>query len=206
MRAVESTATLLEDLGHMVTDFEPPYNSFEYVEILLGLSSLGGSSLEEAARATGRAINEDTLEPVNLKLYEHYRNSQVSDPKYVHEAMRRMRLGVGEGTQAFDILLTPTMPTVALPHSAIYSTTNPILSAEEFMQADAALYQYLGVFNVTGHPSVSLPLAQSTSGLPIGLQIVGRFGDEATLVQIARDLEHARPWSHRQPEIRAGND
>ncbi|MER9586558.1 hypothetical protein NKJ01_32690 [Mesorhizobium sp. M0276] len=52
---------------------------------------------------------------------------------------------------------------------------------------------------------MSLPLAQSTSGLPIGLQIVGRFGHEATLVRIARDLEEARPWSKRRPKVRAEN-
>nr|WP_247513678.1 amidase family protein [Bradyrhizobium sp. 157] len=62
----------------------------------------------------------------------------------------------------------------------------------------------MGVFNVTGHPSVSLPLAQSAGGLPIGIQIVGRFGDEATLVHVARDLEQARPWRHRRPPVRAG--
>ncbi|PTE06196.1 hypothetical protein C9427_33205 [Mesorhizobium helmanticense] len=51
--------------------------------------------------------------------------------------------------------------------------------------------------NVTGHPSVSLPMAQSASGLLIGIQILGRFIKEATLVRIARDLEQARPIAYR---------
>ncbi|WP_346658072.1 amidase family protein [Bradyrhizobium sp. 157] len=72
------------------------------------------------------------------------------------------------------------------------------------MEGARALFPYMGVFNVTGHPSVSLPLAQSAGGLPIGIQIVGRFGDEATLVHVARDLEQARPWRHRRPPVRAG--
>ncbi|RWD23163.1 MAG: amidase [Mesorhizobium sp.] len=202
--AVESTATLLEEMGHIVTDIEPPYESNEYVTIWLGLSIYSASSLEHGARAMGRTINADTLEPANLKVYEYGRNSQ-SRAADLHETLRRMRFSVGEAIEAFDILLTPTMPRGTIPHGGICSATNPTVSAEEFTEADAALCQYTGVFNVTGQPSVSLPLALSTSGLPIGLQIVGRFGDEATLVRIARDLEEAIPWRHRLPKIRAGS-
>lgn len=205
LQAVESTASLLEEMGHMVTDIEPPYESVEYSRILLGLSDLSASWLTTAARAMGRTINADTLEPVNLKLYERGRNLPLSHAADVHEAIRRMRFRVGEAIHAFDLLLTPTMPSVAVPHGGIYCATHPTISAEEYMDADAALFQYVGVFNVTGQPSVSLPLAQSADGLPIGLQIVGRFGDEATLVRIARDLEQARPWDDRRPKVRAGN-
>lgn len=204
LMAVESTATLLQEMGHIVTEIEPPYESIEYIRIWLGLSRYSASSLEYGARAMGRTINADTLEPANLKVYEYGRNSQ-SRAVDLHEALRRMRFSVGEAIEAFDILLTPTMPCVAIPHGSKCSATNATVSAEEFTEADAALCQYTGVFNVTGQPSVSLPLAHSTGGLPIGLQIVGRFGDEATLVRIARDLEEAIPWSNRLPKIRAGS-
>ncbi|MER8492564.1 amidase family protein [Mesorhizobium australicum] len=70
------------------------------------------------------------------------------------------------------------------------------------MEADTGICQHTGVFNVTGQPSVSLSLAQSASGLPIGLQIVGRFADEATLIRVARDLGEARPWRDRRPNVR----
>ncbi|MER9895780.1 amidase [Mesorhizobium sp. M0119] len=203
LHAVESTATLLEEMGHLVADMEPLYKS-ECSKIWLGSTGRRANSLEDAARAMGRTISADTLEPINLKLYEYGRNSQTRAGDE-HEALRSMRFHVGEAIQDFDILLTPTMPTVALPHGSVYSTANPTLSAEEFNEANAVLYQYTGVFNVTGQPSVSLPLAQSTNGLPIGIQLVGRFGDEATLVRVARDLEEARPWIHRRPNVRAAN-
>ncbi|GLS33880.1 amidase [Mesorhizobium albiziae] len=207
LHAVESTATLLEEMGHMVTDIEPPYETADYSRILLGRTGSSATSLEAAARVMGRSINADTLEPINLKIHEYGRNAQSrAGDVDVHEILRRMRFRVGEAIQAFDIVLTPTMPHVATPHGGTYSTIHSMLSVEEFMDADAARYQYTGVFNVTGQPSVSLPLAQSTSGLPIGIQIVGRFGDEATLVRVARDLEGARPWRHRRPKIWAGNN
>ncbi|MEI9418932.1 amidase family protein, partial [Mesorhizobium sp. Cs1321R2N1] len=63
---------------------------------------------------------------------------------------------------------------------------------------------FQGVFNITGQPSVSLPLFQASDGLPIGIQIVARFGDEATLVRVARDMEQALPWSTRRPPVFAG--
>ncbi|RVC80597.1 amidase [Mesorhizobium sp. M2A.F.Ca.ET.046.02.1.1] len=203
LHAVESTATLLEEMGHTMIDIEPLYES-ACNKIWLGFSSYSANSLEDAARAMGRTINADTLEPINLKIHEYGRDSQCRAGD-VHDALRSMRFHVGEAIQAFDILVTPTMPYVTTPHGGVYTTTDPTLSAEEWSEVNAARYQYTGVFNVTGHPSVSLPMAQSASGLPIGIQIVGRFGDEATLVRIARDLEHARPWTHRLPKIWAGH-
>ncbi|WP_245322827.1 amidase [Bradyrhizobium valentinum] len=204
LNAVASTAALLQEMGHEVAEIDPPCDPAERMRISLSRSNFFAHSLEDAARTMGRPISPDTLEPMHLKFYEDGRNSQLSHPGELHEAMRRMRFRVGEAINPFHILLTPTMPTMALTHGGIYSTTNPMLSAKEFKEAGAALYQFLEVFNVTGQPSVSLPLAQSHEGLPIGVQIVARFGDEATLVRIARDLENARPWSHRRPSVRAG--
>ncbi|WP_426411753.1 amidase [Bradyrhizobium ganzhouense] len=200
-QAVEATAALLDEMGHEVTDMQPPYESDEYFRIFDTKRKLSANSLETAARAIGRQINADTLEPLNLRIHELGRNSQVGD---VVEAIRSFRSRVGEAIHSFDILLTPTMPTVALPHDSIYCPTSPTLSVEQFVEAIDTLYPYLGIFNVTGHPSLSLPLAQSASGLPIGIQIVGRLGDEATLVRVGRDLEEARPWSNRRPNVRAG--
>ncbi|PSH55594.1 amidase [Phyllobacterium sophorae] len=207
LQAVESTAVLLEEMGHKVTDIEPPYESAEYSALFRASTVLSARSLEDAAQATGRTINADTLEPINLKLYEYGRNLNAFHAAGDQlEILRRMRFRVGEAIHAFDILLTATMPTLALPHGGIYCATNPTVSAEEFFKADAALFQYTGVFNVTGQPAVSLPLAQSASGLPIGIQIVARFGDEATLVRVVRDLEEARPWRQRKAQVRAGSD
>ncbi|MEM7121417.1 MAG: amidase [Pseudomonadota bacterium] len=199
--AIERTANTLETMGHHVDDIDPPFDAADYGNILLDMSALGASTLGDAAKAMGREIGPDTLEPINLKLYEHSKDLPLAVSARVHEAVRKMRADVGEAVAPFDILLTPTMPTTAPPNGGVYSTTNDTFSAKEWMDADAAFYQYVGVFNVTGQPSVSLPVAQSSGDLPIGVQIVGRFGDEATLVRIARDIEQAMPWANRRPPI-----
>ncbi|MER9508657.1 amidase [Mesorhizobium sp. M0579] len=204
MHAVDSTVRLLEEMGHTLIDIDAPYKVEDVYRIFVGLTSLSSGSLETSAQAMGRSLNAETLEPVTLKLAEYGKNLPLSHAREFHEDLRIMRLQVGEALHSFDVVVTPTMPTVALPLDGVHRTTDPTISAEDFMKADAALYSQLGIFNITGQPSVSLPLAQSADGLPIGIQIVSRFGDEATLVRVARDLEEATPWAARRPRVFAG--
>jgi Asp-tRNA(Asn)/Glu-tRNA(Gln) amidotransferase A subunit family amidase len=71
-------------------------------------------------------------------------------------------------------------------------------------KAMAPLFGYLPVTplqNATGQPAISLPLAMSKAGLPIGMHFAGRFGDETTLLRLAGQLEKASPWAVRHPAI-----
>lgn len=77
------------------------------------------------------------------------------------------------------------------------------LSAAGFSEGDTTLFTFLGTFNATGQPSVSLPLGLDRKGMPVGIQIVGRFADEATIMRVARDLEEARPWSGMRAPLHA---
>jgi len=57
------------------------------------------------------------------------------------------------------------------------------------------------VYNITGQPAISLPLFWNREGLPIGVMFGGRYGDEATLIQLAGQLEQAQPWIGRRPPV-----
>jgi amidase len=65
----------------------------------------------------------------------------------------------------------------------------------------APIESFTALFNATGQPALSLPLGWSPAGLPLGLQLVGRFGDEARLFRVAGALEEAMPWRDRRPPI-----
>ena len=70
-----------------------------------------------------------------------------------------------------------------------------------FDQRTTATFPFTPPFNMTGQPSISLPIAQSATGLPIGMMFTARYGDEATLFRLAAQLEQARPWAERRPAI-----
>ena len=76
----------------------------------------------------------------------------------------------------------------------------PDLDRYNALWSDAA---FAFPFNMSGQPAVSLPLHQAADGTPIGLQFVGRFGDEATLLALASVLEREMPWADRRPPIAA---
>ena len=98
----------------------------------------------------------------------------------------------------FDLLMTPT---IAAPPPRIgelaASSDDPLSSlAKSF-----PLIPFTPPFNITGQPAISLPLHWSAAGLPIGVQFAARFGDEASLIRIASQLEQARPWAGKKPAL-----
>lgn len=93
-----------------------------------------------------------------------------------------------------DLLVTPTVGCLPVLNAEDGNTLGPV--EINGVQVDPCIGWCLTyVFNFTGHPAVSVPAGLSSNGLPVGLQIVGRIGDDATLIAAASAFEHARPWS-----------
>ncbi len=101
-------------------------------------------------------------------------------------------------TDGFDLLLTPTIAEPPPPLGTLIAMReDPARGWARLMD----LMQFTPAYNVSGQPAVSLPLYWNASGLPIGVQLVAPFGREDLLIQIASQLEQARPWTHRKPPI-----
>ena len=94
------------------------------------------------------------------------------------------------------MLLTPTLAEPPVPLGTFdYPDHEALLG----LFRAAAFTPFTPLFNVTGQPAASVPLAQDASGLPIGVQLATRFGDEETLLALAAQLERAEPWAARHP-------
>lgn len=75
------------------------------------------------------------------------------------------------------------------------------LEPREMNRRQSEVFPFTPPFNFSGQPSLSLPLATSRSGLPIGMMFTARFADEATLLRLAAQLEKEAPWRDRRPAL-----
>ena len=144
-------------------------------------------------RATGRTPGPDDLEPVT-RLYAE-RGRAVSAHDYIRAVQTFHRTGrqLGAFFEKHDVLLSTTIARTSLP----LGTVRMDGTAEQFEQAVAPMTPFTAVCNATGVPAMSVPLAWTDDGLPIGLHFVGRFGAEEMLFSLAAELEQ-RPHGIRR--------
>jgi amidase len=105
---------------------------------------------------------------------------------------------VGAWFEQYDVLVTPT---IGRPPAELgdLNQDRKGLTPFEWTRQVFTYCPFTPLFNTTGQPAISLPLHWTPDGLPVGVQIVGRFGDESTLIRLASQLEYARPWASKRP-------
>ena len=188
--ATERTARLLDRLGHEVVEGSPPEWPQEVIEDFFVTWAVRTCCYEPMPAF-------DTLEPVNQGLIEFGRS--VDAPRFelgirrIQKASRRLVAFF----DSFDVLITPTVAGQAPIIGSYRDPANPMM---EFLNA-AALVPFTPPWNTTGQPAVSLPLHHDEDGLPVGVQLVGRPGDEATLIRLSAQIEQAEPWADRRPPV-----
>jgi amidase len=103
-------------------------------------------------------------------------------------------------TSGFDLLLTPTLPEPPPPLGTFTpDKDNPVVAG---LRA-GTFASFTLPFNMSGQPAITLPLAWTAGGLPVGMQLVAAYGGEDLLLSIAGEIEQARPWAERRPKIHA---
>lgn len=198
-RAFEKTVALLGELGH------------ELVERGLGIDyralyrAQGAVSAANAAAAhterveeMGREPEEDEYEPLT---WAGIRRGQSLSGEVVMRAWRDLRVFTRKIMtlfEEFDVYLTPVMGT---PPPRIGHIDPVNVEVREINKRQADSFPFTPPFNFTGQPAMSVPLAWSSDGLPLGMQFVGRYADETTLFRLAGQLEQAQPWIGRKPQI-----
>jgi amidase len=205
--ATERAAALCEDLGHHVVKASPAIDAAAFgratMDIWCGFLAMG---IDALAAATGRAIGPDTVEASNLACYEYGKKLSAVDLYLADDVMNRASRAVAPFFASHDVLLTPTIAQRVAPIGASVLAANaPGLTAEKWVAQLFGYAPFTALFNSTGQPAVSLPLEHDREGVPIGMQFVGRWGDEARLFRLAASLEAARPWKDRRPAVWAGS-
>jgi amidase len=189
--AARDTAALLEQLGHEVSEVEVPTISAELVPAFTTMATAGLAAYD--------GVDWERVEPHNRHSYEAATNG-ISAYDFVVAAQRLERLSrrdIARWGRDFDVLLTPTSAILPPLAGTVLEAQHAAPEAATFDVVASVVFAAFA--NVTGLPSISLPLYWNEAGLPVGTMLTGAPFDEAALVRLGAQLEAARPWAQRPP-------
>ena len=194
--AVEDAARLCEELGHQVEPHDPDWDDEETLEVFKILWSGEFSAVVETLARFG--LDPDLLEPHNRALWEMGKQHSAADYLAARARQHDLLKRTLESWNTYDVVLSPVMaqPPPKIGWLFEDSAKDPL---SPLLPRSGQIAPFTALFNFTGQPAASLPLAWSSDGLPIGTQAIGRMGDEATLFRLSAQLEEARPWADRRP-------
>lgn len=199
--AVKDAAKLCEELGHEVTEASPPINGEQLVDSFIPMWEAGTTQgIDALAPLLAQTPKPDQFETLTWTLYEA--GQKVSASQYLLAVMQlqQMSRAIAHWMQAYDLWLTPTLG--APPPPLGWFDAAPDNPRQGFDRA-ADYVPFTPLQNATGQPAMSVPLYWNSDGLPVGAHFAARFGDEATLIHLASQLEEARPWAGRRPPVSA---
>lgn len=198
--AVRNTARTLERLGHAVEEHDMALDGAAawrtYTHMTPVETAAAFDALEPLA---GRPVTAADVEPVTWAVIE--RGRSISAVQHAQDvlALRVLSRQIAADLLPYDVFLTPTLTQKPRP-LGYWDMSEPDLDRYNAKWTDAA---FMFPFNLSGLPALSLPLHWSADGLPMGVQLVGRYGDEATVLAVARVLEQEMPWRDRRPPVHA---
>jgi len=198
-QAVMQTARLLEEMGHRIEqtdlDFVPEELGPGFRMVIAGNTR---AAIDLHAAKTGNRPGPEKFEKVTWALFEA--GAKASAAEYARAVLAVHRTGrmVGRFFERHDVLLAPTLPRPPEKLGVFDMNSDDI---ESYRRAIALFTAFTAPFNASGNPAMSVPLHWTAEGLPVGVQFVARYGDEAALFRLAAQLEQAKPWFHRRPRL-----
>jgi amidase len=199
--AAQSVATLLESLGHSVEQAWP--KALEDTSLRMHFATLWstnmGVGLRRIEEQIGRPLAADEFEPVNRVQAEIAAHFTAVDYALAFSAATHFRRSLQAWwADGWDLLLTPTVAELPLPLGTIRDDPdNPLAAMERSFQ----FIPFTPPFNMSGQPAINVPVVWTEAGLPVGVQLVAGYGREDVLLRVASQLESARPWAHRIPDV-----
>jgi amidase len=197
--ATQETARLLESLGHEVEVAPLKLAKREFMDAFALYWASGAARIADMLeKALQRPVTDQDLEPWTLALRQYFLEHRAG----FDAAVATLRASVATCEEFFtqhDLLLTPTLG--RLPPRIGW--LGPDVPFQDGMERLMSFVGFTPVQNASGQPAMSVPLHWSSSGLPIGSHFAARAGDERTLLELAYQLEEARPWAGRLPSVSA---
>ncbi|MEM7543067.1 MAG: amidase [Pseudomonadota bacterium] len=196
---VHEIATLLENQGHDIVEAKPNVEATNFSEFFttIWICTMAWA-IRDWERRTGRTPQKEHFEPHTWRMFCLDEQKRPSDFLMAVQDMHKFSLQVGPFFETYDAWLTPTLPIPAPPLGYFdYDKAHPKQATQRLEQFPS----FTSIANVTGNPAITLPLCCADDGLPIGMQLTAGNGKEALLLQLAGQLERAKPWAARWPEL-----
>jgi Asp-tRNA(Asn)/Glu-tRNA(Gln) amidotransferase A subunit family amidase len=218
VRAVNEAAELLEALGHDVEERDPPGDGIQIADDFMTLWRVHNAlQVDAVKRQTGSG--DDGFEQDTLVLAALGRATGAVDAYAAGERRHEHVVALAELHATYDLFLTPTLgqPPVGIgeldtprlqrigAEILLRSRTAGLLlhvpAADEIVRQSLAWVPYTQLANLAGRPAMSVPLHWTDDSVPLGVQFVAPLGGEGTLLRLAAQLEEARPWTDRRPDL-----
>lgn len=197
--ATREAARLCERLGHHVEEAAPKLDVGKLGRASFAIiSSSLAADIEARHAATGIAPGPQVLEPVTLAYYQIGLKTTGLDYARANNDLQEAAVTMAQFMERYDIMLSPTLASPPLELGILGLSPKEL---NDYFTTVSAFTPFTGLMNHTGQPSMSVPLAMSAAGLPIGIMFSARYGQEATLFRLAAQLEQAAPWADRRARV-----
>lgn len=216
--AVEDASRLLSSLGHHVEPVKLPFDGKQLAaDFLLAWFSTMAMLIDELGRAEG--LKPTDFEPDTQVLAAMGRTVSAPELMSCLERWHAHTMDLTRFHAQYDLWLSPTISAAPLPIGALNTPpalhmVNKLLSAlglfglvrktsffQDIVLKNLGWTPYTQLANLTGRPAMSVPLYWTPDGLPLGVQMVGGVNSEGLLLQLAAELEQARPWFGRRAPL-----
>lgn len=192
-KSVAATAELLAGLGHHIEDAAHPVGQSFIEDFGIYWGFLSFAICTGGKQMLGPDFDKSLTDNLSQGLYSLYRRNLSKTPRMLYR-LRRVQQQYSAMFQKYDVVLSPTLSHTT-PELGYLSPDQPF---EELFEKLIAYTSFTPLNNVAGGPAISLPLHQTSSGLPLASHFSADLGDERTLLELAFELEQAQPWRRIQ--------
>jgi amidase len=200
-RAVADAAELLAGLGHDVEEIEAPWKGQDLMRsFTMAFGAPIALAVKFGSMVSGQEPSEELIEPLSWAIWNGIRERDPVDYLLARTHLTAVSRGIVAAWERYDAFLLPALAQRPVRIGQIDACSPD--PWEDFRRS-GLFTPYTALFNVTGQPAVSLPLLQGDDGLPLGIQLAGRPAGEAPLLALAAQIEAARPWADRRPQLAA---